>query len=82
MYNKSYIEVIMDKRHGKYAWTATIGEKGQIVIPKQARELFSLKPGDSVLILGDLKRGLAIPKRESFAEIFLKAFAEEEDKDV
>ena len=30
---------------GKYAWTATVGEKGQIVIPKQAREVFHIKPG-------------------------------------
>ena len=46
---------------GKYAWTATVGEKGQIVIPKQAREVFGIKPGDTLLILGDEERGLAIP---------------------
>ena len=34
---------------GKYAWTATVGEKGQIVIPKQARDLFGIKPGDTLL---------------------------------
>ena len=38
---------------GKYAWTATVGEKGQIVIPKQARELYGIKPGDTLLLLGD-----------------------------
>ena len=41
---------------GKYAWTATVGEKGQIVIPKQARELFGIKSGDTLLILGDRVR--------------------------
>ena len=30
---------------GHYAWTATVGEKGQIVIPKQAREIFDIQPG-------------------------------------
>ena len=38
---------------GKFAWTATVGERGQIVIPKQARELFGIKPGDTLLLLGD-----------------------------
>lgn len=64
----------MDKPAGKFAWTATVGEKGQIVIPKQARELFGIRPGDTLLLLGDLERGLAIPKGGAFAELFDKAF--------
>ncbi|MBQ9988337.1 MAG: AbrB/MazE/SpoVT family DNA-binding domain-containing protein [Clostridia bacterium] len=52
---------------GKYAWTVTVGEKGQIVIPKQAREVFDIKPGDSLVLLGDIKRGLAIPPKAMFA---------------
>ena len=51
---------------GKYAWTATVGEKGQIVIPKQARELFSIKPGDTLLLLGDEQLGIAIPTKSEF----------------
>ena len=39
----------MSAPEGKYAWTATVGEKGQIVIPKQAREIFDIKPGDTLL---------------------------------
>ena len=39
-----------------------IGEKGQIVIPKQAREVFGLKPGDQLLMLGDLQQGIALVK--------------------
>ena len=46
---------------GKYVWTATVGEKGQIVIPKQARDIFGIKPGDTIILLGDEKRGIAIP---------------------
>ena len=55
---------------GKYAWTATVGEKGQIVIPKQARDIFGIKPGDTLLLLGDEERGIAIPPKEAFAELF------------
>lgn len=55
---------------GKYAWTATVGEKGQIVIPKQARDIFEIKPGDTLLLLGDEERGIAIPPKGAFAELF------------
>ena len=61
---------------GKYAWTATVGEKGQIVIPKQARDIFGIKPGDTLLLLGDDKRGIAIPPKGAFAELFGIAFQE------
>lgn len=63
---------------GKYAWTATVGEKGQIVIPKQARDIFGIKPGDTLLILGDEERGIAIPPKGAFAELFGVAFQEKE----
>jgi len=39
-----------------------MGEKGQIVIPKKARDIFDIKPGDSLVILGDEEQGLAIIK--------------------
>ncbi len=68
----------MNELEGKYAWTATVGEKGQIVIPKQAREVFGIKPGDTLLLFGDEKRGIAIPPKESFAELFGRAFFEKE----
>ena len=58
----------MKKPKGKYAWTVTVGEKGQIVIPKQARDIFDIKPGDSLVILGDEKKGLAIPPKSMFAQ--------------
>ena len=50
----------MDIQKGKYAWMVKIGEKGQFVIPKEARELFDLQPGDEILVLGDIERGIAI----------------------
>ena len=69
----------MGRPDGYYAWTATVGEKGQIVIPKQARDLFQIKPGDTLLILGDEKQGLAIPPKGVFADIFKVAFQENDN---
>ena len=71
----------MKEPKGKYAWTATVGEKGQIVIPKQARDLFGIKPGDTLLLLGDEKRGIAIPPKGAFAELFAMAFEAKEEGD-
>ena len=54
----------MEAPNGKYAWMVKIGEKGQFVIPKEARELFDLQPGCEILVLGDKDRGLAILPRD------------------
>ena len=62
---------------GKYAWTVTVGEKGQIVIPKQARELFNIQPGDTLVLLGDLEKGIAIPPKSSFTELMGRIFGNE-----
>ena len=56
----------MRSPEGKYAWSVTVGTKGQIVIPKEARELFGIEPGDTLLVLADRERGLAIPPRSAF----------------
>ena len=65
---------------GKYVWTATVGEKSQIVIPKQARDLFGIKPGDTLILLGDEKRGIAIPPQGAFLHLLESTFGED-DKD-
>ena len=44
----------------------TVGEGGQIVIPKDAREVFSISPGDKLLVLGDEEQGIAIVKADAF----------------
>ena len=59
---------------GKYAWSVTVGSKGQIVIPKEAREAFDIKPGDTLLLLGDLERGIAIPPKTLIGEISAHVF--------
>lgn len=46
-----------------------VGEKGQIVIPKEARDVFDIKPGDSLVILGDTTKGIALVKTEMISNI-------------
>ena len=69
----------MNVHKGQYAWMVKIGEKGQFVIPKEARELFNLQPGDEILVLGDEKRGLAILPKEMQQEYIKRIFSEIEE---
>ena len=67
------------KARGKYAWTVKVGEKGQFVIPKEAREVFGIEPGDTLILLGDVKRGLAIPPKGLFQQLAGHVFADAEN---
>ena len=59
--------------NGKYIFgVVKVGERGQIVIPKEAREQYDIKPGDSLMVLGDDK-GIALLKTEMFQEILNQA---------
>lgn len=49
--------------------TAKVGEKGQIVIPKDARRLFDIRPGDTLLLLGDERSGILITRPELVDEL-------------
>lgn len=62
----------MENPNGKYVWTAKVGEKGQIVIPKEARDVFNINVGDTLLLLGDEEKGIAIVKNQMFLD-FAKA---------
>ena len=65
----------MQDNEGKYIFgVVKVGDKGQIVIPKEARDMFGIKPGDTLVILGDIERGLAIPPKEQFDEWISAAF--------
>ncbi|MDD2214130.1 MAG: AbrB/MazE/SpoVT family DNA-binding domain-containing protein [Oscillospiraceae bacterium] len=61
---------------GKYAWTVKVGEKGQFVIPKEARDLFDIHPGDTLILLGDIRQGIAIPPKSLFAQLMSSIFGE------
>ena len=70
----------MNVQDGKHAWMVKIGEKGQFVIPKEARDLFDLQPGDEILVLGDDKRGLAILPKEMQKEFITRIFSGIEER--
>ena len=53
----------------RYMGTAKVGPKGQIVIPKDVRDMFDISPGDSVVILADSNRGIAISKMSFFSKL-------------
>lgn len=66
---------------GKYVSTVTVGEKGQIVIPKKARDMFEIQPGDTLLLLADVKRGIAITKYDAISSVFNDALAAQREED-
>ena len=69
----------MKEPDGRAAWTATVGAKGQIVIPREAREMFGIQPGDTLILLGDPGRGIAIPPKATYQQ-WLSAIFDQEDK--
>ena len=65
-YHKNQINMVTD--NGKYIFgVVKVGDRGQIVIPKEAREVYGIKAGDSLLVLGDMK-GMAVIKTEIFQD--------------
>ena len=60
----------MKEPKGRFAGTVRVGEKGQIVIPKGARDLLNIQPGDTLLVLADEKRGIAITKDDVLLQQF------------
>lgn len=62
----------MIKDKNKFLWTTKVTSKGQIVIPKEARDVFDIKEGDTLLLLGDKDKGIAIAKYDDYLK-----FAEE-----
>jgi AbrB family looped-hinge helix DNA binding protein len=64
-------EIMTEQRN---AWTIKVGEKGQFVIPKEARDMFGIKPGDTLLVMADKDRGIAIPQKEMMQEYISSIF--------
>jgi len=62
----------MDK--DKFVGISKVGEKGQIVIPKEARDMFDIKSGDSIIVLCDKEKGIALLKADAIEDIADKVF--------
>lgn len=65
----------MQTEQDKYIFgVVKVGDKGQIVIPKEAREVFGIESGDSLLVLGDRTKGLALVKTKIFESVVEDVF--------
>ncbi|MBO7641008.1 MAG: AbrB/MazE/SpoVT family DNA-binding domain-containing protein [Bacteroidales bacterium] len=73
MYEISNFSYKMQEKDGKYIFgVVKVGDKGQIVIPKDARKQYGIQPGDTLMMLGDQK-GIALLKTEVFQTIIDQA---------
>ena len=61
--------------------TAKVGDRGQIVFPKEAREFFGIEPGDTLLILGKSETGLIVTKPEALNDLATQIFQTVENED-
>ena len=61
--------------------TARVGDRGQIVLPKEAREFFGIEPGDTLLILGKSETGLIVTKPETLSDLASRIFQTVEKED-
>ena len=58
----------------KFVGISKVGEKGQIVIPKEARDMFNIQPGDSIVVLCDKSKGMALVKADAIEDLTDKVF--------
>ncbi|MDE6729270.1 MAG: AbrB/MazE/SpoVT family DNA-binding domain-containing protein [Oscillospiraceae bacterium] len=68
-------------KKNKYIGICTVGEKGQIVIPKPARDMFDIQPGDSIVVLCDKKKGIALVKADFMQGIADKILGQDESQE-
>ena len=61
-----------DNENKSFYGSAKVGERGQIVIPKKAREEYNIKPGDSLIVFGDNKKVIKIMKADMMRDFALK----------
>ncbi len=54
----------------RFAISVRVGPKGQITIPVEAREMFDIKTGDTLMVIGDKERGIALVKADAIYSIF------------
>lgn len=70
-----------DIKEDKFIVSVKVGPKGQITIPAVARKMFDIKEGDTLMIMGDKDRGIAIFKDDIFYSFMGGMMSDECDKD-
>ena len=73
--------ILGKKKQQQVFGTAKVGDRGQIVIPKEAREFFGIEPGDTLLILGKNETGLIVTKPETLNNLASQIFQSVEKED-
>lgn len=58
-----------DIQENKFIVSVKVGPKGQITIPVEARKMFAIKEGDTLMVMGDLKKGIALVKADDFYKL-------------
>ncbi len=58
----------MKEQKDRFIVSVKVGPKGQITLPKEAREMFDIKVGETIMVLGDKEKGLALMKADIFYE--------------
>ena len=61
-------------KNDKFVGSVKVGPKGQIVIPKEAREMLNISTGDTLVLLADAKQGIAVQKYEVYGDFFEQVF--------
>ncbi len=65
----------------RFVVSVRVGPKGQITVPAEARKLFDIQEGDTLVMMGDLKRGIALLKADAFYKMMGGVFPDESDQD-
>ena len=58
-----------DIKEDRFIVSVKVGPKGQITIPSAARKMFNIKEGDTLMVMGDKERGIALIKDDVFYQL-------------
>ena len=71
----------MIEKNTHFMSTLKVGPKGQIVIPKEIRDMFQIKPGDNLIIMAASRKGIAL-HRQNVLEKMAQAIFEGQGKEI